>query len=222
MRILRFLKQLLGVGCEKSTNMTDSDRYIPTPRHPPAHNFTNLPSGPFELGAQDYLAIVPKLVRYRDWGPNGLEKIPAWSDEAKFAEWLEKQAIQRPFAEFLYQNAPERNLMINAGYLNGVADIIERNSDASCSHVRVAGFFIMGCGPNGDFLVVDLEHEGATGFLPLELVFSKSPKELRELFIPVASSLGRYLALSEQDTETPRDYWASKEWLKQKGATSDH
>ena len=111
--------------------------------------------------------------------------------------------------------------MINAGYLKGVGDLIERNSDPRCRQVRAAGFFIVGSGPNGDFLVVDLEHQGATGFLPLELVFSKSSPELRELFIPIAPSLGRYLALSERSTETPRDYWASKEWIKQKKSEPD-
>lgn len=189
-RILTALYLLLIVGCEKGTKMPDSDKYITAPRHPPAHTFPNLPAVPFELGSQEYLSIVPNLVRYRDWGPNGAEDIPAWNDEEQFASWLDKQAIPQILAEFLYQNAPERSLMINAGHLKGVGELIEGNSDASFRAVRAAGFFMVGSGPNGDILVVDLENKGATGFLPLEMVFSKSPQELRELFIPIAPSLG--------------------------------
>lgn len=175
-----------------------------------------LPDIPIELGASAYLAIVPKLLRYRGWIPPGEPETPAWSDESTFADRLRDQELPRALAVFLYDHAPERSLDINAGSLWGVEMLIDENSRDDYV-IREAGFFIMGAGPNGDPLVIDLRQKGVVGFFDHgSHIYNDSPIELRSRFIPIAPSIGEYLASSEHDNSLPRDYWSSVEWQKAK------
>lgn len=171
----------------------------PEARNPPVQDFSDFSDAPFPTGAELYARIVPSLKRIGGESYVNHEPVipPGWTDDARFYRWLKSQQLPRSLAEMLYYYAPERNFMAGSGYIYGVARIIEAtepSEGADTRFIRDAGFLMVGSGPNGDFLVVDLTgpSAGAVGFLPIEMVWGKSAEELRTMFIPICPTLGAY------------------------------
>lgn len=188
----------------------------PHPRTPPVRSFEMLPSQPITLERAHYVDFLRSQPRYgaEDYSRTPPAIPPLKTDDKTFYEWLIKQKIPREFAEMIYMGAPETSFLEGSGYVNGVDAIIAENSSADQKNIRDAGFFIVGSGPNGDFLVVDVAFKGTgeVGFFPIETTSGKTPAQLREMFIPIVKSLGDYIRIhnSPDRLSLPMDYWAAK------------
>jgi hypothetical protein len=189
-------------------------------RNPPLRDFSEFTEASFPTDTELYASVVPSLERFGGESYVTGEPVipPRWTDENRFFDWLRNQQLPRSLAEMLYYHAPERNFMAGSGYIYGIASLIEAtepSEGADRRFIRDAGFLIVGSGPNGDFLVVDLTGPtaGAVGFFPIEMVWGKSEEELLAMFIPICPTLGGYYAEYEKRRpKLPADYWAAVEW----------
>lgn len=220
--VYAFTKFLLAFGMILTTSIAQESKPVsdpltkPKPRNPEARSFDSLASTAIALGRHHYVDFLKTQPRHgaEDYSLDPPAVPPLKTNDAAFYKWLLKQKLPREFAEMLYTGAPEVSFMEGSGYLNGVDALIEENSDRHLKNIREAGFFIVGSGPNGDALVVDVGFtgNGAVAFLPIELYHDKTSKELREMFIPIAESIGEYIRIHNSDKrlDVPADYWAAK------------
>ena len=161
----------------------------------------------------DFLRTQPRYGA-EDYSLNPPSVPPLKTDDKTFYEWLIQKKLPREFAEMLYLGAPETTFLEGTGYINGVDSLIEENSDPEKKNIQDAGFFIVGSGANGDMLVVDLNFKksGEVGYFPVETMWDKTTAQLREMFIPIARSLGDYIRICESDErDIASDYWDAKE-----------
>ncbi|GHC67976.1 hypothetical protein [Roseibacillus persicicus] len=195
---------------------------LPQPRNPPEQDFSSLKVEGLQLDSDLFVEAISKSNRYGAWDYSNDCLPPAWSDEIKFFNWINENKLPRELAELLYYHTPERDFMAGSHYIHGVESLIEANDDERCSNVREAGFLIVGSGPNGDDVVVDMEgaKKGAIGYFPISTKWDKTPDELKRMFIPVVDSIGDYFDIYQRGKDAKNigkydhiagDYWSAKE-----------
>jgi len=167
---------------------------------------------PFD--SDDFDHVAGGLPPYVDYGPDGEERDEPWRDDAAFKTWLAEHEFQHDVQDFLLHHLPRVSLAMNHGPLLGVQKFMEDNGDQD-HQVLKAGFMIVATGPNGDFIVVDIQNGGAgagrTGWLPMAMIWRMEAPEIRSHFVATNATLGQFLRASEEQWETvPKDWYDAR------------
>jgi hypothetical protein len=125
---------------------------------------------------------------------------------AEFAKWIESlYMLPSDLVAFLKKHAPKTNLYAGAGSIYDQNTIMRENT--ANSRFLEAGLFILGCAPNGDFIVLDLkEYPGAVGYVSHDRMdFGYEP---RSVFARVCDSIGEFMSrINADDSDLPDDYY---------------
>ena len=159
------------------------------------------------LGLEKYQSVVSGLEPQVDYGPDGESKDEPWSNVGKFDQWLSAQGFTDADRQAWITSVPLVTLSMNHGPLFGVERFIEVNS-CTDHQILKAGFVIVGRGPNGDCVVVDIaESRGQTGWLPMGMIRGMPAASVREHFVATNPSLGDFVKSSEEDwSNVPKDW----------------
>ncbi|MEI9895844.1 MAG: hypothetical protein WDN28_18710 [Chthoniobacter sp.] len=164
---------------------------------------------PFD--SEDFDRVTGQLSPYVDFDDDGEVSDDPWLDDAAFAAWLVRRGIPKDVQDFLIGHLPRVSLAMNHGCLFGIQRFMEENG-ADGHQVWPAGFLIVGSGPNGDFIVVDIkEGAGRTGWLPMAMIWRMDAAETRDRFVATNSTLGQFMRASDEEWDAvPKDWYAAR------------
>lgn len=196
---------------ERMSREPEEEDETPHPRNPPTRLFDQLISTSIKLDADRYVESIKDEQRLGSYDFIESRNAERWTDEDRFYEWLIDQNIPKELAEMLYYFAPEVSFLHGTGYIHGVAGIIDWNG-VELAEVRQAGYFVMGTSGTGDPVVISLNPEncGEVGYLNHCEDLQVSPQLLREMFVPICESIGKFFDATEAEgLAIPGDYYAA-------------
>src|SRR5262249_13042418 len=121
-----------------------------------------------------------------------------------FVSWLRENKVPDSLASKLAKTTLRKNVYVGAVSFYSEKDIISVNSEGGIPIALKGRLLIVGSGPNGDPLAIDVQDQAATvGFISAGEMWSA--KDIRKVFLPVAS-VGKFAEGLSKDT-MPSDYF---------------
>lgn len=163
-------------------------------------------SNPIDFGGDQLANTVKRLDAYVE-EPFEDDSEEPWEDYPEFERWLKTLNLGDHNTKALIRIIPPASLEMNHGPLLGVERFIEVNSEED-HNVLEAGFLVFATGPNGDFIVVDMESgNGKAGWLPMAMIWEMSVQEVRNSFVPTNGSLGALVLACEEEWDSVAKDW---------------
>jgi hypothetical protein len=116
----------------------------------------------------------------------------ALDDEA--SEFLARRAIPAPLRALLEAHSYKSTVTFGNNRFSRVNRIVRGNKEPMVRMVRCLqeGLLVVGSGPGGDPIVVDLENDGAISFISHDLFFEDHALAARETISPTPFDLGSF------------------------------
>jgi hypothetical protein len=122
--------------------------------------------------------------------------------------WLRDNKVSKGLASKLARPTLRNNVGIGAVSFYSEKDIMSVNSEEGVPIALKAGLLIVGSGPNGDPVAIDVRDQtGSVGFISAGKMWSA--EDIRKVFLRV-SSIGKFAEGLSKDTMAS-DYFEAKE-----------
>ncbi len=126
-------------------------------------------------------------------------------------DFLDKYSISKEIQNLLTQNSFDRPFKVGHIYFNKTNDIEKENLDEQNINCINEGLLIIGCGLNGDLVVVDLQ-TWTVGFVFHDEIWEDSSAKARSAYIDTGLTIGQfYFKASTQIDTFPVDGYEAEE-----------
>jgi hypothetical protein len=129
--------------------------------------------------------------------------------DGALVQWLSNQNVPIELIEFNKTNSLASSIpLMEFGEVYTPETVVEINSKDPA--ILRARFLQIASAPNGDPIVVDLQdRDGRVGYLSHEDLWGYDDRSPRDLFAPVAASIGEFFHRVSIEDDFPVDYFAA-------------